>query len=93
MQVQLCKTSGALVIATLPSRLLLRHRSHRLCDRLCCGESRPCYLLRAIHFPPLPCSDFGQGVAMIITALMLPRFFAQTHKLSGRSKLGAALAA
>ena len=61
-----------------------------------CGESRytrPCYMLRAIHFSPLPCSDFGQGVAMIITALMLPRFFAQTHKLSGRSKLGAALAA
>ena len=30
VQVQLCKTSGALHIATLPWRLHLRHRSHRL---------------------------------------------------------------
>ena len=35
------------------------------------------------HFSPLPCSDLGQGLAMIITAFMLDRFFcdifAQTH--------------
>ena len=34
--------------------------------------------LRAIHFSPLPCSDLGQGVAMIVTAFAPPRFFAQT---------------
>ena len=39
-------------------------------------------MLRAIHFSPLPCSDLGQGVAMIITAFMLPRFFAQTQIFS-----------
>ena len=35
-------------------------------------------MLRAILFSLLPCSDLGQGVAMIITAFMLPRFFAKT---------------
>ena len=39
-------------------------------------------MLRAIHFSPLPCSDLGQGVAISTTALMLPRFFVQTHIFS-----------
>ena len=43
-----------------------------------CRESRPCKMLRAIHFSPLPCSDLGQGVAISTTAFMLPRFFVQT---------------
>ena len=47
-----------------------------------CRESRPCKMLRAIHFSPLPCSDLGQGVAISTTALMLPRFFVQTHIFS-----------
>ena len=37
---------------------------------------------RAIHFSPLPCSDLGQGVAISTTAIMLPRFFVQTHVFS-----------
>ena len=47
-----------------------------------CRESRPCKMLRAIHFSPLPCSDLGQGVAISTTAFMLPRFFVQTHIFS-----------
>jgi len=36
----------------------------------------------AIHFSPLPCSDLGLGVAMIITAFTPFRFFAQTPLFS-----------
>ena len=42
-----------------------------------CGESRPCYMVRVIHFPPLPCNDLGQGVAMTINAFAPFRFFVQ----------------
>ena len=47
-----------------------------------CGESRPCYMLRAIHFSPLPCSDLGQGLAMIVTAFTPFHFFTQTMLFS-----------
>ena len=45
-------------------------------------QSRPCKMLRAILFSPLPCSDLGQGVAIRTTAFKLSRFFVQTHIFS-----------
>ena len=39
-------------------------------------------MLRAIHVYPLPCSDLGQEVAMIITTFMPFCFFAQTPLFS-----------
>ena len=70
MQVQLCTTSGALDIATLPWSPSMSPRG----------------IFNKAHPSVSPCSDLGQGVSMIITAFMLPRLFAHYPFLPGHRR-------